>query len=72
MFILPSIQVSYDPRSYERNCVYRSLKISGVQRGLNMPVRRSDQPSLSYEITDVGSCSFVANEPVRNECEVIT
>jgi len=31
-------QVSYDPRSYERNlcnCVYRSLKKSGLQRGLN-------------------------------------
>jgi len=31
-------QVSYDPRSYESNlwnCVYRSLKKSGLQRGLN-------------------------------------
>ena len=32
------IQVSYDPRNYERNlcnCVYRGLKKSGLQRGLN-------------------------------------
>ena len=42
---------------------YRSLKKSGLQRGVNQ---------LSYEATDVGSWSFVSsNEPVRNECEVI-
>ena len=32
------MQVSYDPRSYERNlcnCVCRSLKNKGLQRGLN-------------------------------------
>jgi len=54
-------QVSYDPRSYERNLCnweYRSLKNSGRQ--------------WCYEATDVGSWSFVgSNEPVRNECEVI-
>ena len=67
-------QVSYDPRSYERNlckCVYRSLKNSGLQWGdLAIPVQRSNQ--LSYEDTDVGSWSFVGSkEPVKNECEVI-
>ena len=37
-------------------------------RDLAIPVRRSNQ--LSYEVTDVGSQSFVgSNEPVRNECE---
>ena len=54
--------------------VYRSLKKSGLQRGLNrdlaIPVRRSNQ--LSYEATDVVSWSFVSsNEPVKNGCEVI-
>ena len=35
-------------------------------RDLVIPVRRSNQ--LSYEATDVGSCSFVgSNVPVRNE-----
>ena len=39
-WVLPILlnQVSYDPRSYESNlcnCVYRSLKNSGLQRGLN-------------------------------------
>ena len=32
-------QVSYDPRSYKSNlcnCLYRSLKKSGLQRGLNL------------------------------------
>ena len=46
----------------------RSLKNSGLQRGLNLaiPVRSSNQ--LSYEATDVGSWSFVgSNGPVRNE-----
>ena len=50
----------------------KSLKMSGVQRGLNfaIPVGRSNQ--LSYEATDVGSWSFVSsNEPVTNGCEVI-
>ena len=53
-------QVSYDPRSYERNlcnCVYRSLKKSGLNgvstRNLPIPVRCSNQ--LSYKATDVGS-----------------
>ena len=68
-------QVSYDPRSYERNlcnCGYKPEKNSGLLRGLNLakPVRRANQ--LSYEATDVGGWSFVSsNDPVRNECEVI-
>ena len=40
-------------------------------RDFAIPVRRSNQ--LSYEATDVGSWSFMGpNEPVRNECEVIS
>ena len=40
-------------------------------RDLAIPMQRSNQ--LSYEATDVGSWSFVGpNEPVRNECEVIS
>ena len=70
-------QVSCDPRSYESNlcnCIYRSLKKSGLQQGLNLdlgiPVRHSNQ--LNYEGTDIGSWSFVGpKEPVRNECEVL-
>ena len=72
-----NLYVRYDPRNHEHNlcnCIYRSLKKSGLQRGLNrdlaIPVRRSNQ--LSYEATDVGSWSFVScNEPVKNGCEVI-
>ena len=69
-------QVTYDPRSYECNlcnCIYRSLKKSGLQQGLDrelvISVRHSNQ--LSYETTDVGSWSFMGpREPVRIECEV--
>ena len=46
----------------------RSLKISGLQRGLNrdlaIPVRRSNQ--LSYEATDVGGWSFVGSYMIHS------
>ena len=37
IWVTKALQISYDPRSYERNlckCVFRSLKNSGLQ-GLN-------------------------------------
>ena len=59
-------QVGYDPRSYERNlsnCVCRSLKNSGLQRGLNpWPRDTGATLQLSYEATDIGSWSFVGSK----------
>ena len=59
-------QISYDPRCYERNlsnCVCRSLKNSGLQRGLNpWPRDTGARLQLSYEATDVGSWSFVGSK----------
>ena len=54
-----------------RREAWKSQDFNGVwTRDLVIPVRRSNQ--LSYEVTDVGSWSFVSfNEPVKNGCEVI-
>ena len=70
-------QVSYDPRSYERNFMYAYVEAWKIRDfngawtlDLAIPERRLSQ--LSYEVTDIGSSSFVGSkEPVRNECEVI-
>ena len=64
-------QVSYDPRSYERNLSKYVKKPEKVRTSSGFelvtsryPVRRSNQ--LSYDVIDVGSWSFVgSNEPVR-------
>ena len=51
---------------------YKSLKKSGLQRGLNLAITVRSSNQLSYEATDVGSWSFVSsNEPVKNGCEVM-
>ena len=67
-------QVSYYTCTYESNfcnSLYRGLKKSGLQWGLNrdIAIRLPRSKQLSYEATDVGSWSFVGPRvPVRNEC----
>ena len=81
MFHINELQIwnqeSYDHRSYEQEFkqlrieAWKSQDFNGVwTRDLAILVRRSNL--LSYEVTDVGSWSFVSsNEPVKNGCEVI-
>ena len=60
-------QVRYDPRSYERNlcnCVYRSLKKSGLQRGLNPWPR--DTGATVILIFKVARTSFFAQRKITN------